>query len=68
MLHLKESSWAHLETSSQMVIGTVLAQVVLRGFGVALTDAIAINVVMFFVSYTRTYIIRRVFGFVRARQ
>jgi hypothetical protein len=51
-----------------MVIGTVLAQVVLRGFGVALTDAIAINVVMFFVSYTRTYIIRRVFGFVRARQ
>jgi hypothetical protein len=64
---MTESSWAHIETSAQMVAGCILAQVVLWGFGVSLKDAIAINVVMFFVSYARTYVIRRVFGFVRAR-
>ena len=64
---MTESSWAHVETTAQMVFGCILAQAVLWGFGVALTDAIAINICMFFVSYLRTYAIRRVFGFVRAR-
>jgi hypothetical protein len=45
-----------------MVAGTALAQIVLAAFGVEFDRAIALNGVMFGVSYARTYAIRRAFA------
>jgi hypothetical protein len=63
---MSESRWAHYETWAQMVVGTCLAQIVLWSFGVPLGHALSINAVMFFVSYIKTYAIRRMFHGIRS--
>jgi len=53
---------AHIETVTQMVAGTALAQIVLAAFCIEFDRALALNAVMFAVSYVRTYAIRRAFA------
>jgi hypothetical protein len=62
------AQWAHAETLAQMLIGTLLAQSILALFGVPLHEALALNAVMFGVSYLRTYAIRRAFAALHTRR
>jgi hypothetical protein len=58
---MSPAGWAHAEAIAQNVIGCILAQFVLFCFGVPIGTALGLNIVMFAVSYARTYVIRRVF-------
>lgn len=62
---MSSRTWSHLETWCQMIVGTLLAQLILWLFGVPLLTAINLNIVMFIVSYVRTYTIRRIFNRLR---
>lgn len=50
-----------IESLTQMVIGTALAQIVLALYGVTLEKAIALNLTMIVVSTIRQYVVRRTF-------
>jgi len=58
---VSNSKKAHIESIVQNVFGVFLAQIVLHCFNVPLTNAIWISTVIFFLSYIRTYLIRRLF-------
>lgn len=53
---------SHAETITQNVVGLVLAHIVLRLFGVESATSFGIQFTLFFVSYARSYAIRRFFN------
>ncbi len=62
---MSDSGWAHAEAAAQNIVGVVMAQFVLWCFSIPLASAIGLNIVMFILSYARTYVLRRVFHHVR---
>lgn len=52
---------SHAETLTQNVLGLVIAFIILKLFGLSTSQSVQIQAVFFFVSYVRSYLIRRLF-------
>lgn len=57
-------SWlaSHGETLSQNVVGLLIAFIILKAYGLSTSQSVQLQVIFFFASYTRSYIIRRIFN------
>lgn len=51
------------EALANMILGLILSQIVLFLFGIPVQDAALINVIMIFVSFLRSYFVRRFFNY-----
>lgn len=60
----KRQHWlgSHAETITQNVVGVVIGYAILTAFGLSSSESLHLQVVFFVASYTRGYIIRRVFA------
>jgi hypothetical protein len=52
---------SHAEALTNSIVGAALAQAVLWLFGMALAEAVSLNLTMITVSYLRAFVIRRAF-------
>ena len=53
---------SHAEALTQNIVGLLIAFVILKLFGLSTAQSIQIQIVFFFVSYIRSYTIRRIFN------
>lgn len=53
---------SHAETITQNVVGLLISFVILKLWGMSTTESIGLQAIFFFVSYARSYIIRRIFN------
>ena len=58
----RRSRLRHLEAVANAILGIAIAQLVLWLFGVPLSSAIAMNLVMFAASYARALVLRILFA------
>jgi hypothetical protein len=57
-----QNQLAHAEACANTIIGLVLAQLVLAAFGMPISEAVVLNVVMLAVSYARSFVLRILFS------
>lgn len=55
---MSDHSRHHLEAATNMVVGTILGQAIMWGFGLGLSTAVWLNVAFVTQSYIRAYLLR----------
>lgn len=58
---------SHAETITQNIVGQILAFIILRLWGMPVSDGLQLQLIFFLVAYTRGYLIRRFFNYLAAR-
>ena len=61
-INLTNKHYAHLETITQNILGTIAGLIILRLFNIPFSDSIQLQVMFFVVSYIRSYCVRRMFS------
>jgi hypothetical protein len=59
---IQRAGMSHAEATANALIGAGLSQLVLWLFGMPITEALYLNVVMIGVSYARAFALRRMFA------
>ena len=67
---MPNQSWVltHAETITQNVVGVVIGYIILKCFGLSNTESLHLQAVFFIASYTRGYLIRRIFSGIGTKQ
>ena len=60
-MKLPKNSLPHIEALTQNIVGTIIAFIILKMFGMSFTESFLLQSVFFVTSYVRSYVIRRVF-------
>lgn len=61
MINHPETRLAHMEAAANTIIGVVIGQSVLFVFGIPVTEAIPITVIIITLSYIRSFVLRLAF-------
>lgn len=53
---------SHAETLTQNIVGLLIGFIILKCFGLSVTESVQLQAVIFVASYMRSYLIRRFFN------
>lgn len=64
---MQSKKHAHLETLTQNVLGLLIAFIILKLYGLSTSQSIQLQIIFFFASYIRSYMVHRFFNYLGAK-